>query len=203
MGHAKPWTWYYGTKVSFHTFAQEFVKSCKQRFRRCWAGTGQDSAVCRARRSNLWQGPNGFHGFMVSVSVVLCRFADVVWHSFINSWGTFGCCGVPSEVYTEAPRPLYRLAACLYLFDGPETHAGHSDLQWCGIYRRQCTEICFLADLGGGTTTLLNEITSYLLSLVCQNIYNNRMQEDTSVVFLIANSDSGRVCRPLESWRMI
>lgn len=57
---------------------------------------------------------------MVSVSVVLCRFADVVWHSFINSWGTFGCCGVPSEVYTEAPRPLYRLAACLYLFDGPE-----------------------------------------------------------------------------------
>ena len=105
------------TYFSFHTFAQEFVKSCN---------SGSDVVGLVLDKTPLYaeQGGQTFDKdlmvFMVSVSVVLCRFVDVVWHSFINSWGTLGCCGVPSEVYTEAPRPLYRLAACLYLFDGPE-----------------------------------------------------------------------------------
>ena len=51
---------------------------------------------------------------MVSLSVCC---VDVVWHSLLNFGGTFGCCGMPCEVYAEAPKPLQ---ACLCLFDDPE-----------------------------------------------------------------------------------
>ena len=53
--------------------------------------------------------------FMVSLSVCC---VDVVWHSLLNFWGTFRCCGMPCEVYAEAPKPLYRLAfVCLMILN--------------------------------------------------------------------------------------